>query len=93
MTQTTQAPKISLPATGRYLGVEEAAKVNFEKMSPWEKKMVQKEFEQLYGTDKNTRTKKQWENLVTKYGVRNVMKMESLTKAYIKEKLRYGRLV
>lgn len=70
----------------------ENAKQRFEDMSSYEQKKIQEEFEQVYGSDKHTRTRKQWDALVKKYTIDTVCKMEGITKAYVKEKLRYGKL-
>ena len=66
--------------------------MEFEKLSPEEKVSIQRDFEALYGKNKQTRTSAQWKCLIAKYGMDTVMKQEGVTKAYIKAKLKPGKL-
>lgn len=47
---------------------------------------TQQLFEQRFGKDQATRTKKQWKNLVDQYGYDTVMQTEKMTKAQVKAK-------
>jgi len=71
----------------------EIGKKRFEMLPQSEKDAIQKRFEELYGVDYKTRSYEQWKRLVEKYGIDTIMKKEGLTKAYIKSKLKYGKLV
>lgn len=45
-----------------------------------------REFEKLYGIDKETRTAPQWRALVRRYGIAIVMKQDGMTKPEVKAK-------
>lgn len=49
---------------------------------------VKKVFEETFGVDTQSRTVKQWKNLVTKYGIQKVMKLEKMTKRQVKDKMK-----
>lgn len=68
------------------------ARKSFAELSPEEQEGIRKDFEQLYGVDYKTRTHAQWKRLVDKYGIETIMRQEVLTKAFIKGKLKPGKL-
>lgn len=68
------------------------ARKSFAELPQEEQEAIQMEFEILYGSDFQTRTRDQWKRLVAKYGIPTIMKQEGLTKAYIKAKLKPGKL-
>ncbi len=68
------------------------ARKSFADLPKEEQEAIQKEFELLYGSDHQARTRAQWKRLVAKYGIPTIMKQEGLTKSYIKAKLKPGKL-
>jgi hypothetical protein len=70
----------------------EYARTEFGNLPQEECEGIQRDFETLYGKDKQTRTRQQWRNLINKYGIQVVMQQDSVTKAFIKEKLKPGKL-
>lgn len=68
------------------------ARKSFADLPTEEQEGIQRDFETLYGVDYKTRTRDQWKRLVAKYGIPTISKQEGLSKAYIKAKLKPGKL-
>lgn len=68
------------------------ARKSFADLPKEEQEGIQRDFETLYGVDYKTRNRDQWKRLVDKYGIPFIMQQEKLTKAYIKAKLKPGKL-
>jgi hypothetical protein len=71
--------------------VEEIAKKKFEELNEEDKKKIQEQFESRFGKDRAHRTREQWLDLVSSYGIAQVCKIEKMTEKQVRRILKVNK--